>query len=67
MKEPQKNPQILSAGEAKRLLTMAGKLQVRVLLSIGCPYPTSMWSIRCPHPSLTSPIRTRLRSLPAPS
>ena len=35
MKEPQKNPQILSAGEAKRLLTMAGKLQVRVLLSIG--------------------------------
>jgi integrase/recombinase XerD len=35
MKEPQKNPQILSVGEAKRLLTMAGKLQVRVLLSIG--------------------------------
>jgi len=35
MKEPQKNPQILSAGEAKRLLTMAGKLQARVLLSIG--------------------------------
>ncbi|HKN19934.1 MAG TPA: tyrosine-type recombinase/integrase [Terracidiphilus sp.] len=35
MKEPQKNPQILSAGETKRLLTMAGKLQVRVLLSIG--------------------------------
>ena len=35
MKEPEKNPQILSAGEAKRLLTMAGKLQVRVLLSIG--------------------------------
>src|SRR5271167_2347086 len=35
MKEPQKNPPILSAGEAKRLLTMAGKLQVRVLLSIG--------------------------------
>jgi len=35
MKEPQKNPQILSAGEAKRLLTMACKLQVRVLLSIG--------------------------------
>ena len=35
IKEPQKNPQILSAGEAKRLLTMAGKLQVRVLLSIG--------------------------------
>ena len=35
MKEPQKNPQILSASEAKRLLTMAGKLQVRVLLSIG--------------------------------
>ena len=32
---PQKNPQILSAGEAKRLLTMAGKLKVRVLLSIG--------------------------------
>jgi site-specific recombinase XerD len=35
MKEPQKNPQILSAGEAKRLLTMACKLQVRMLLSIG--------------------------------
>jgi integrase/recombinase XerD len=35
MKEPQKNPQILSAGEAKRLLTMASKLQVRMLLSIG--------------------------------
>ena len=35
MKEPQKIPQILSAGEAKRLLTMAGKLKVRVLLSIG--------------------------------
>ena len=35
MKEPQKNPHILSAGEAKRLLTMAGKLQARVLLSIG--------------------------------
>ena len=35
MKEPQRNAQILSAGEAKRLLTMAGKLQVRVLLSIG--------------------------------
>ena len=35
MREPQKNPQILSAGEAKRLLTMAGKLKVRVLLSIG--------------------------------
>ncbi len=35
MKEPQKNPQILSAGEAKRLLMMAGKLRVRVLLSIG--------------------------------
>ncbi len=35
MKEPRKNPQILSASEAKRLLTMAGKLQVRVLLSIG--------------------------------
>jgi len=35
MKEPQKIPQILSAVEAKRLLTMAGKLQVRVLLSIG--------------------------------
>ncbi len=29
MKEPQKIPQILSAGETKRLLTMAGKLQVR--------------------------------------
>jgi len=35
MKQPQKNPQILSAGEAKRLLTMAGKLQARMLLSIG--------------------------------
>jgi len=35
MKEPQKIPQILSADEARRLLTMAGKLQVRVLLSIG--------------------------------
>ena len=35
MKEPQKIPLILSAVEAKRLLTMAGKLQVRVLLSIG--------------------------------
>jgi site-specific recombinase XerD len=35
MKEPQKIPQILSADEASRLLTMAGKLQVRVLLSIG--------------------------------
>ena len=35
MKEPQKNPQILSAGEAKRLLTMAAKQKVRVLLSIG--------------------------------
>ncbi len=35
IKEPQKIRQILSAVEAKRLLTMAGKLQVRVLLSIG--------------------------------
>ncbi len=35
MKEPRKIPLILSAVEAKRLLTMAGKLQVRVLLSIG--------------------------------
>jgi site-specific recombinase XerD len=35
MKQPQKNPQILSAVEAKRLLTMACKLKVRVLLSIG--------------------------------
>jgi site-specific recombinase XerD len=35
MKEPQKIPQILSAVEAKRLLMMAAKLQVRVLLSIG--------------------------------
>jgi integrase len=35
MKEPQKIPQILSADEPRRLLTMAGKLQVRVLLSIG--------------------------------
>jgi integrase/recombinase XerD len=35
MKQPQKLPQIVSALEAKRLLTMASKLKVRVLLSIG--------------------------------
>lgn len=35
MKEPQKIPQILSADEARRLLAMAGNLQVRVLLSVG--------------------------------
>ena len=35
IKEPTKIPQILSAEEAARLLTMAGNLQVRVLLSIG--------------------------------
>lgn len=35
MKEPQKIPQILSAEEAKRLLMMAGKPQVRMLFSIG--------------------------------
>ena len=35
MKQPQKLPQIVSALEAKRLLTMAGKLKVRMLLSIG--------------------------------
>jgi site-specific recombinase XerD len=35
MKEPQRIPQILSADEAKRLLTMAGNLQVRMLFSIG--------------------------------
>jgi site-specific recombinase XerD len=35
MKEPQRIPQILSADEARRLLAMAGNLQVRVLLSIG--------------------------------
>ena len=35
MKEPRKIPEILSAMEAKRLLRMAGKLQVRALLSIG--------------------------------
>ncbi len=35
MKQPQKTPQILSAVEAKRLLTMACKLKARVLLSIG--------------------------------
>ena len=33
IKEPQRIPQILSAEEAKRLLMMAGNLQVRVLLS----------------------------------
>ena len=35
IKEPTKIPQILSAEEATRLLTMAGNMQVRVLLSIG--------------------------------
>lgn len=35
MKEPVRVPQILSAEEAKRLLLMAGKLQVRMLFSIG--------------------------------
>jgi site-specific recombinase XerD len=35
MKAPQRIPQILSADEAKRLLTMAGNLQVRTLFSIG--------------------------------
>jgi integrase/recombinase XerD len=35
MKEPVKIPQILSAEEAKRLLLMAGKPQVRMLFSIG--------------------------------
>jgi hypothetical protein len=35
MKEPVRVPQILSAEEAKRLLLLAGKLQVRMLFSIG--------------------------------
>ena len=35
MKEPVRVPQILSADEAKRLLLMAGRLQVRMLFSIG--------------------------------
>lgn len=35
MREPQKIPQILSAEEAKRLLMMAEKPQVRMLFSIG--------------------------------
>jgi site-specific recombinase XerD len=35
MKEPARVPQILSAEEAKRLLLMAGKPQVRMLFSIG--------------------------------
>ena len=35
MKQPQRIPQILSADEAKRLLTMAGNPQVRMLFSIG--------------------------------
>jgi len=35
VKEPVRIPQILSAEEAKRLLLMAGKLQVRMLFSIG--------------------------------
>lgn len=35
MKAPQRIPQILSTDEAKRLLTMAGNPQVRMLFSIG--------------------------------
>jgi site-specific recombinase XerD len=35
VKEPQRIPQILSADEAKRLLTMAANPQVRMLFSIG--------------------------------
>ena len=35
MKEPQRIPHIMSAEEVKRLLAMAGNLQVRTLLSIG--------------------------------
>ena len=35
IKEPTRIPQILSAEEAARLLSMAGNLQARVLLSIG--------------------------------
>jgi site-specific recombinase XerD len=35
IKEPTRIPQILSAEEAARLLSMAGNLQIRVLLSIG--------------------------------
>ena len=35
LKEPVRVPQILSADEAKRLLLMAGRLQVRMLFSIG--------------------------------
>ena len=35
VKEPQKIPHIMSAEEVKRLLAMAGNLQVRTLLSIG--------------------------------
>jgi len=35
IKEPQKIPHIMSAEEVKRLLAMAGNLQVRTLLSIG--------------------------------
>ena len=35
MKEPHEDPADPERGEAKRLLPMAGKLQVRVLLSIG--------------------------------
>jgi integrase/recombinase XerD len=35
IKEPQRIPQILAAAETKRLLMMAGRLQVRVLLSLG--------------------------------
>ena len=37
MKEPVRVPQILSADEAKRLLLMAGKLQVRISMSVEAP------------------------------
>ena len=35
IKEPQKIPLVMSPGEAKRLLAMAGNLKVRVLLALG--------------------------------
>ena len=35
IKEPQKMPLILSPDEANRLLAMAGKLKVRVMLALG--------------------------------
>jgi integrase/recombinase XerD len=35
LREPQKLPQVMSQDEAKRLLTMAGNLKIRLLLSIG--------------------------------